>query len=174
MKDYCEMMIATAALLAEHQLFASGEIILSAGGGAWFDVVAACFSAAQLPLPVTPLIRSGAYMAHDSGLYARIAPLRSRVQRTISAPHWRSGAACYRVRSRGWPLSISAGAMCRSIRICPIRCGFVRRTAAHRARLRIAHHRRQRSARLFAVTGGRSAATGRLDWLRHFPSLYRI
>lgn len=73
-KDYCEMMIATAALLAEHQRFACEEIILSAGGGAWFDVVAACFSAAQLPLPVTPLIRSGAYMAHDSGLYARIAP----------------------------------------------------------------------------------------------------
>lgn len=68
------MMIATAALLAEHQLFASGEIILSAGGGAWFDVVTACFTSAQLPLPVTPLIRSGAYMAHDSGLYARIAP----------------------------------------------------------------------------------------------------
>ncbi|BAN97267.1 alanine racemase domain-containing protein [Plautia stali symbiont] len=73
-KDYCEMMIATAALLAEHQLFASEAIILSAGGGAWFDVISACFSAAQLPLPVTPLIRSGAYMAHDSGLYARIDP----------------------------------------------------------------------------------------------------
>lgn len=71
---YCQMMIDTAAMLAEKQLFRSAEIILSAGGGAWFDVVAACFSAAQLPLPVTPLIRSGAYMAHDHGLYARIAP----------------------------------------------------------------------------------------------------
>lgn len=73
-KDYCQMLIATAALLAEHQLFASQHIILSAGGGAWFDVVSACFTAANLPLPMTPLIRSGAYMAHDSGLYARIAP----------------------------------------------------------------------------------------------------
>lgn len=72
--DYCRMLIATAALLAENQLFASQHIILSAGGGAWFDVVSACFTAANLPLPMTPLIRSGAYMAHDSGLYARIAP----------------------------------------------------------------------------------------------------
>ena len=73
-KDYCAMMIATAALLAEKQLFSSDNIILSAGGGAWFDVVTACFTAATLPLPITPLIRSGAYMAHDSGLYSRIAP----------------------------------------------------------------------------------------------------
>lgn len=73
-KDYCQMLIATALLLAEHQRFACQHIILSAGGGAWFDVVSACFTAASLPLPVTPLIRSGAYMAHDSGLYARIAP----------------------------------------------------------------------------------------------------
>ena len=73
-KDYCQMMVNTAAMLAQKQLFSSEHIILSAGGGAWFDVVTACFTAAVLPLPMTPLIRSGAYMAHDSGLYARIAP----------------------------------------------------------------------------------------------------
>ncbi|ACS86873.1 alanine racemase [Musicola paradisiaca] len=73
-KDYCAMMIDTAARLAEEKLFSRHHIILSAGGGAWFDVVTACFVAAKLPLPVTPLIRSGAYMAHDCGLYARIAP----------------------------------------------------------------------------------------------------
>ncbi|MFT4269982.1 MAG: alanine racemase [Pantoea sp.] len=72
--DYCQILIATAALLAEKQLFSSDTIILSAGGGAWFDVVSTCFTEARLPLPVTPLIRSGAYMAHDNGLYARITP----------------------------------------------------------------------------------------------------
>ncbi|MDO6406848.1 alanine racemase [Pantoea phytobeneficialis] len=72
--DYCQMLIATAALLVEKQLFSSNTIILSAGGGAWFDVVSTCFTEARLPLPVTPLIRSGAYMAHDNGLYARITP----------------------------------------------------------------------------------------------------
>ncbi|MCX2945084.1 alanine racemase [Rahnella perminowiae] len=73
-QDYCQMLIATAALLAEKQLFSSDTIILSAGGGAWFDVVSTCFNEARLSLPITPLIRSGAYMAHDNGLYARIAP----------------------------------------------------------------------------------------------------
>ncbi|MDC0728454.1 alanine racemase [Phytobacter diazotrophicus] len=73
-RDYCQMLIATAALLAGEQQFSSDTIILSAGGGAWFDVVSACFSEARLSLPITPLIRSGAYMAHDNGLYARIAP----------------------------------------------------------------------------------------------------
>nr|WP_255479064.1 alanine racemase [Pantoea sp. ME81] len=42
-KAYCQMMISTAALLADHQLFSSDHIILSAGGGAWFDVVTECF-----------------------------------------------------------------------------------------------------------------------------------
>lgn len=73
-KDYCHMLITTAAQLAEKHLFGSDNIILSAGGGAWFDVVTDCLTSARLPLPVIPLIRSGAYMAHDHGLYARIAP----------------------------------------------------------------------------------------------------
>ena len=73
-KDYCQMMIDTEARLAAQNLFASEQIILSAGGGAWFDIVSTCFRQAQLPLPVIPLIRAGAYMAHDCGLYARTAP----------------------------------------------------------------------------------------------------
>jgi hypothetical protein len=39
------MLIATAALVAEKGLFSSDTIILSAGG-AWFDVVSACFTEA--------------------------------------------------------------------------------------------------------------------------------
>ncbi|WP_023639776.1 alanine racemase [Dickeya zeae] len=73
-KDYCHMLITTAAQLAEKRFFGSDNIILSAGGGAWFDVVTDCLTSARLPLPIIPLIRSGAYMAHDNGLYARIAP----------------------------------------------------------------------------------------------------
>ncbi|OAT78775.1 hypothetical protein A9B99_03470 [Mangrovibacter phragmitis] len=73
-QQYCEMLVDTARVLAQSQLFSSDTIILSAGGGAWFDVVTHCFKNASLPLPVVPLIRSGAYMAHDNGLYSRIAP----------------------------------------------------------------------------------------------------
>jgi hypothetical protein len=73
-RDVIARLIATAALLAE-QLFSSDTIILSAGAHL-VDVVSACFRA-RLSLPIT-LIRSGAYMAHDNGLYARIAVLPNR------------------------------------------------------------------------------------------------
>lgn len=51
------------------------EIIVSAGGSAWFDTVAEVF--AELPvfsLPVLKLLRSGAYVSHDSGHYRKLTP----------------------------------------------------------------------------------------------------
>ncbi|MFI9768538.1 amino acid deaminase [Streptomyces sp. NPDC052415] len=51
------------------------EIVVSAGGSAWFDAVADEF--AQIPdlsLPVLKLLRSGAYVSHDDGHYRRLTP----------------------------------------------------------------------------------------------------
>ncbi|MFD7003131.1 amino acid deaminase [Streptomyces mirabilis] len=51
------------------------EIVVSAGGSAWFDAVADVF--AELPdlsLPVLKLLRSGAYVSHDDGHYRRLTP----------------------------------------------------------------------------------------------------
>ncbi|MFI9826540.1 amino acid deaminase [Streptomyces sp. NPDC051913] len=51
------------------------EIVVSAGGSAWFDAVADVF--AQIPelsLPVLKLLRSGAYVSHDDGHYRKITP----------------------------------------------------------------------------------------------------
>lgn len=51
------------------------EIVVSAGGSAWFDAVADVF--AQLPplsLPVLRLLRSGAYVSHDDGHYRKLTP----------------------------------------------------------------------------------------------------
>ncbi|MFF7392194.1 amino acid deaminase [Streptomyces scabiei] len=51
------------------------EVIVSAGGSAWFDTVAEVF--AELPdlsVPVLKLLRSGAYVSHDAGHYRRITP----------------------------------------------------------------------------------------------------
>ncbi|MFE2966750.1 amino acid deaminase [Streptomyces sp. NPDC059340] len=51
------------------------EIVVSAGGSAWFDAVADVFS--ELPalsLPVLKLLRSGAYVSHDDGHYRRLTP----------------------------------------------------------------------------------------------------
>jgi D-serine deaminase-like pyridoxal phosphate-dependent protein len=50
----------------------SADFILSAGGSAFFDVVAAELAAAGPGYRV--VLRSGAYIAHDHGLYAGIAP----------------------------------------------------------------------------------------------------
>ncbi|WP_033339757.1 alanine racemase [Catenuloplanes japonicus] len=52
-----------------------GEIIVSAGGSSWFDVVAD-----RLPgplgqgRPITALLRSGAYVSHDDGYYRERTP----------------------------------------------------------------------------------------------------
>ncbi|MFE3072678.1 alanine racemase [Streptomyces sp. NPDC059247] len=54
---------------------AIGEIVVSAGGSAWFDAVAEVF--AELPalsLPVLRLLRSGAYVSHDDGHYRKLTP----------------------------------------------------------------------------------------------------
>ncbi|WP_210577063.1 amino acid deaminase [Streptomyces sp. GESEQ-4] len=51
------------------------EILVSAGGSAWFDAVADVF--AQIPElggPVRRLLRSGAYVSHDDGHYRKLTP----------------------------------------------------------------------------------------------------
>ncbi|MFI6687800.1 amino acid deaminase [Streptomyces sp. NPDC050485] len=51
------------------------EVVLSAGGSAWFDTVAESFAAVpELSLPVLKLLRSGAYVSHDSGHYRKLTP----------------------------------------------------------------------------------------------------
>ncbi|MGW0548393.1 amino acid deaminase [Streptomyces altiplanensis] len=53
----------------------SPEIVVSAGGSAWFDAVAEVF--AEIPalsLPVLKLLRSGAYVSHDDGHYRHLTP----------------------------------------------------------------------------------------------------
>ncbi|WP_399888077.1 amino acid deaminase [Streptomyces sp. BBFR51] len=51
------------------------EIVLSAGGSAWFDAVADVFAEVpDLSLPVLKLLRSGAYVSHDDGHYRELTP----------------------------------------------------------------------------------------------------
>ncbi|AQS67815.1 amino acid deaminase [Streptomyces pactum] len=51
------------------------EIVLSAGGSAWFDAVADVFDEVPgLSLPVLKLLRSGAYVSHDDGHYREVTP----------------------------------------------------------------------------------------------------
>ncbi|MER7488451.1 amino acid deaminase [Streptomyces sp. NPDC126497] len=51
------------------------EIVVSAGGSAWFDAVADVFAGIPgLSSPVLKLLRSGAYVSHDDGHYRRLTP----------------------------------------------------------------------------------------------------
>ncbi|MFD4240890.1 alanine racemase [Streptomyces sp. NPDC058525] len=51
------------------------EILVSAGGSAWFDAVAEVFAEVPaLSAPVLKVLRSGAYLSHDDGHYRRLTP----------------------------------------------------------------------------------------------------
>ena len=63
-------MVALAEAADAEGLLAE-EAILSAGGSAYFDIVAQKLGAAALSVPRRVLIRSGCYITHDSVLYVR-------------------------------------------------------------------------------------------------------
>ncbi len=50
-----------------------GELIVTAGGSVFFDVVARELTAPGAT-PVTVILRSGCYLTHDHGTYARVSP----------------------------------------------------------------------------------------------------
>ncbi|GAB2490592.1 alanine racemase [Nocardiopsis aegyptia] len=64
-------LVGDAAAVAEEVGVA--RPVLSVGGSAWFDVVAEEVGGRQ---DVAPILRSGAYVAHDDGLYRRTTPYR--------------------------------------------------------------------------------------------------
>ncbi len=63
-----------ALALEIHRLFEVDEPIVTAGGSAYFDQVAAKITGSW-PFPVRPVLRSGAYVTHDDGFYRAISPL---------------------------------------------------------------------------------------------------
>ncbi|MEU2538697.1 amino acid deaminase [Streptomyces iakyrus] len=69
-------LVALAVDFDEAGRFAGlDQIIVSAGGSAWFDAVAEVFAEIpELSLPVLKLLRSGAYVSHDDGHYRKLTP----------------------------------------------------------------------------------------------------
>ena len=82
-----ETVHAVAAACDAEKLFATPEVVLSAGGSAAFDI-----AARDLPLklskPAITVLRSGCYITHDSGTYEQ---LFARVRERSPEP-WKSGA----------------------------------------------------------------------------------
>lgn len=49
--------------------FDTEQIIITAGGSAWYDLVCDAFAAPNLLANMVPVIRPGCYVAHDQGIY---------------------------------------------------------------------------------------------------------
>lgn len=80
--DYLLTLRKLCETLTEHNLFAApDQIILSAGGSAYFDLVAHEFAKAR---GVVSILRSGCYLTHDAGFYRRL--LRHMKRRSIEGP----------------------------------------------------------------------------------------
>ncbi|MFJ9720604.1 amino acid deaminase [Streptomyces sp. NPDC101213] len=75
-RAWLRRLVALAADLDRAGRFAGAEeIVVSAGGSAWFDAVADVFATVpELSRPVLRLLRSGAYVSHDDGHYRRLTP----------------------------------------------------------------------------------------------------
>ena len=67
------------------QLFGASEILISAGGSSYFDLVARGFAGMDdLSRPVRPVLRSGCYLTSDHGSYQRLlAQLDTREAHTV-------------------------------------------------------------------------------------------
>ncbi|MFE2425338.1 amino acid deaminase [Streptomyces sp. NPDC059373] len=66
---------------AEGRFADAEEIVLSAGGSEWFDLVAEAFEpvGGGLSKPVLKLLRSGAYVSHDDVHYRDLTPFHDRI-----------------------------------------------------------------------------------------------
>ncbi|WP_199844570.1 amino acid deaminase [Streptomyces sp. DSM 15324] len=75
-RAWLRRLVALAADFDKAGRFAGvPEIVVSAGGSAWFDTVAEVFAEIpELSSPVLKLLRSGAYVSHDDGHYRRLTP----------------------------------------------------------------------------------------------------
>ncbi|MFF4141493.1 amino acid deaminase [Streptomyces sp. NPDC001698] len=84
-------LVALAVDLDKAGKFArTEEIVVSAGGSAWFDTVAEVFAdIPELSLPVLKLLRSGAYVSHDDGHYRKITPFNRVPQEGALEPAFR-------------------------------------------------------------------------------------
>ena len=75
-RGYLHWVREVAILLDEHDLFnESAEILVTAGGSAYFDdVVGILTSEWPTSRPVRTVLRSGAYITHDDGHYRHLTP----------------------------------------------------------------------------------------------------
>lgn len=68
---FVESLAALAEACEAAGLFGDGELILTAGGSAFYDLVVRHFTPHRFDRDVRVVTRSGCYLTHDSGMYMR-------------------------------------------------------------------------------------------------------
>ncbi len=68
-RNFLDLLVDLAKDCEKEDLFAPGDVILTAGGSAFYDMVLARFNHAGLQRPTKVLIRSGCYLSQDSSRY---------------------------------------------------------------------------------------------------------
>lgn len=71
-RSFLEQVVKAAERLDTQGLFGAGELVLSAGGSAYYDLVNEVFSGVRLSRKVSIILRSGCYFTHDAGWYERL------------------------------------------------------------------------------------------------------
>jgi D-serine dehydratase len=74
-REYVQFLIEIARRCDAAGLFAPGRLILSAGGSAYYDLVAAGFGSASIKREFDVIIRSGCYLTHDSAFLDKLHQL---------------------------------------------------------------------------------------------------
>jgi D-serine dehydratase len=69
-RAFLGLMVKAAEDCARRGLFADEPVILTAGGSAYYDLVAEVFGKADLGRPARVVLRSGCYLTHDHQMYA--------------------------------------------------------------------------------------------------------
>ncbi|WP_442583922.1 alanine racemase [Mesorhizobium sp. ASY16-5R] len=78
-------MVSVAEGADTEGLFGSDEVLLSAGGSAYYDIVANRLAETRLTRPKRVLIRSGCYITHDSYMYVRARAALARRDPALAA-----------------------------------------------------------------------------------------
>lgn len=113
-------LVALAAEFDRAGRFADlDQIVISAGGSAWFDAVAEVFAEIpELTAPPLKLLRSGAYVSHDDGHYRKVTPSTASRRRAPCSPPSASGRRSSPAPRPSRRSSTRASAMRRTTCIC--------------------------------------------------------
>lgn len=83
--DYLDGLADVAERMDAEGLFAEGDVVLTAGGSAYFDLALERLGAADLDGRARVVLRSGCYLTHDAGMYDRaFRRMRDRSDRVRS------------------------------------------------------------------------------------------